>query len=124
MERPVRVMVANQPRLVRELVLETIKEQADIEVVAEVQNESDIAQAVDGMKPDFLIVTLSQTDKCPPICETLLLRHPQMKVLALAPERNSSVFFFTAFDIHAVPVEASEEGILNTLRGKSSLVGG
>ena len=60
MERPVRVMVANQPRLVRELVLETIKEQADIEVVAEVQNESDIAQAVDGMKPDFLIVTLSE----------------------------------------------------------------
>lgn len=124
MERPVRVMVANQPRLVRELVLETIKEQVDIEVVAEVRNESDIAQAVDGMKPDFLIVTLSESDKCPAICETLLLRHPQMKVLALAPERNSSVFFFTAFDIHAVPVEASEEGILNTLRGKSSLVGG
>ena len=124
MERPVRVMVANQPRLVRELVLETIKEQADIEVVAEVQNESDIAQAVDGIRPDFLIVTLNESDKCPPVCETLLLRHPQMKVLALAPERNSSVFFFTAFDIHAVPVEASEEGILNTLRGKSSLVGG
>ena len=124
MERPVRVMVANQPRLVRELVLETIKEQADIEVVAEVQNESDIARAVDEIKPDFLIVTLSESDKCPPVCEVLLLRHPQMKVLALAPERNSSVFFFTAFDIHAVPVEASEEGILSTLRSKSSLVGG
>jgi DNA-binding NarL/FixJ family response regulator len=123
MERPVRVVVANQPRLVRELVLETIREQPDIEVVAEIQNEGDIAQAVDGTNPDFLIIALSKSDKCPAICETLLHSHPQMKVLGLAPERNSSVFFWASFDIHAVPVEASEAGILDTLRGTSKVGG-
>jgi hypothetical protein len=34
--QPIRVVVANQPRLMRELVLETILEQPDIEIVAEI----------------------------------------------------------------------------------------
>ena len=39
----VRVLVANHPRLMRELVMATIADQPDIEVVGEVQNESDLA---------------------------------------------------------------------------------
>jgi chemotaxis response regulator CheB len=118
MATPVRVVVANQPRLMRELVVETINEQPDIEVVAEIQDESEIMQVVDGTNPDFLIIALDDSDKRPPICDVLLQRHPEMKILALAPERNCSIFFWASFDIHASPVEASEAGILQALRGK------
>jgi chemotaxis response regulator CheB len=118
MAAPVRVVVANQPRLMRELVVETINEQPDIEVVAEIQDESEIMQVVDGTNPDFLIIALDESDKRPPICDVLLQRHPEMKILALAPERNCSIFFWASFDIHASPVEASEAGILQALRGK------
>lgn len=118
MAAPVRVVVANQPRLMRELVVETINEQPDIEVVAEIQNESEILQVVDGTNPDFLIIALDESDRRPAICDVLLQRHPEMKILALAPERNSSIFFWASFDIHASPVEASEAGILKALRGK------
>ena len=124
MEQPVRVAVANQPRLMRELVLETVKQQPDIEVVAEIANEADILKAVEESQPDFLIVALDESDGCPPICHALLHRHPKMKVLAVAAERNSSVFFWASFNIHAVRVEASEEGLLDAIRGKPSPAAG
>ncbi len=116
MSRPTRVMVANKPRLMRELVLETISQEPDIEIVAEIENESDIPQIVEKLGPDFLIIALDETDKRPPICDVLLKRHPEMKILALAAERNTSVFFWASFDIHERPVEASEAGILDALR--------
>ena len=124
MAPPVRVVVANQPRLMRELVLEMIIEQPDIEIVAEIQDENEIANIVEGTHPDFLIVSLDEFNQRPPLCDTLLHRFPEMKILALAPERNSSIFYWASFDIHESPVEASEAGLLSTLRRKSEYVGG
>jgi DNA-binding NarL/FixJ family response regulator len=124
MNQRVRVVVANQPRLMRELVLETVGQQPDIEVLAEIEDESEIARVVNQSTPDFLIITLDEADKYPPVCDDLLRRHPEMKILALAAERNSSMFFWASFNVNAVPVEASEAGILSTLRGKCSPVGG
>jgi hypothetical protein len=54
----------------------------------------------------------------------LLRRYPEMKILALAPERNSSIFYWASFDIHSSQVEASEQGLLSTLRRKNEYVGG
>lgn len=122
MAQPIRVVVANQPRLMRELVLETIHEHPDIEIVAEIQNEQEIAQAVDGTHPDFLIIALDESGQRPAICDVLLHRYPEMKILALAPEQNLSMFFWASFEMHASQVEASEAGMLSTLRGKGQYV--
>ena len=117
MTRNVRVLVANRPRLIRELILATIADQPDIEVVGEVQNEADIAVAVEQQQPDFLIIAMDNPRFRPPVCDMLLEKFPRMKILALAPERNSSVFYWASLDIHSFDVEASEEGILGVLRG-------
>src|SRR6267378_6383883 len=124
MTQPIRVVVANQPRLMRELVLETIIGQPDMEIVAEIQDENEIAHVVEGMHPDFLIIALDESNQRPPLCDILLRRYPEMKILALAPERNCSIFYWGSFDIHESPVEASEVGILSTLRSKGLCVGG
>ena len=124
MTQPIRVVVANRPRLMRELVLETISEQPDIEVVAEIENEDEIVGAVEGTHPDFLIISLEEVNHRPRICDTLLRRYPEMKILALAPERNSSMYYWGSFDIHENPEEASEAGILISLRRKGELAGG
>ena len=123
MDKVIRVVVANQPRLMRELVLETINEQLGIEIVAEIEDDSAIVETVDATHPDCLIITLDEFDQRPPLCEILLRRHPQMTILALAPERNSSVFFWASLDIHERPAESSEAGILNALRRKGQLAG-
>jgi chemotaxis response regulator CheB len=124
LNQPIRVVVANRPRLMRELVVETIADQPDIEIVAEIQSEGEITDAVDGTHPDFLIIALDESHERPPLCDTLLRRYPEMKILALAPERNSSIFFWAVFDIRSSRVEASEAGLLGTLRGKNDCVGG
>ena len=123
MAQPIRVAVANQPRLMRELVLEAIIDHPDIEIVAEIQNEAEIVETVDGIHPDVLIIALDKSDKRPPICDVLLRRHPEMRILALAPERNSSIFYWGSFAIHESSVEASEAGILDILRRKGEHVG-
>ena len=114
-----RVLVANQPRLMRELVLETICDQPDIEVVGELQDDNQISDMVEQTHPDFLIVALRGNER-PPICDELLHRHPEMRILALAPDRNSSIFYWASLDIHAQTVEASQEGVLSALRARAS----
>jgi chemotaxis response regulator CheB len=115
------VLVANRPRLMRELVLATISEQPDIEVVGEATDTVDLERMVAQSKPDFVIIALDEADKRPIICDELLARSPGTKVLAVAPERNSSLFFWSVVDIRSARVESSEEGILNTLRGKAHM---
>lgn len=122
MSEPIRVIVANRPRLMRELVLETIIEQEDIEIVAEIENEDEIANIVDGTHPDFLIIALDDPNKRPALCDILLGLYPELKILALAPDRNVSTFFWASFDIHSAPVEVSEAGILSALRRKGQYI--
>ena len=122
--QPIRVVVANQPRLMRELVLETIIEQPDIEIVAEIQNENEIVQLVDELRPDFLIIALDAPNQRPSLSEELLRRYPEMKILALASERNISMFSWASLEIHTNSVETSQAGILGSLRGETQNVGG
>jgi len=81
----VRVLVANHPRLMRELVMATIADQSDIELVGEVRNESDLTEAVEQAHPDVLIIAMDEPEKRLGQCGFLLGRHPEMRILALAP---------------------------------------
>ena len=112
----IRVVVANRPRLMRELVSATICNQPDMEVVAEAQDESEITEVVDRYRPDYLIVALEDPDPRPGLCGFLLGRYPQMRVLALAPEQNTGIFYWALFDIRTRRIQTSEEDILNVLR--------
>ena len=118
----IRVLVANRPRLMRDLVLATIGEQPDIEVVGETKDEAEITELVERLRPDYLIVALDEPEIRPGLCGFLLGRYPQMKILAVAPERNSSIFYWAFVDIRTKRVETSELGILNVLRSKAELV--
>lgn len=114
---PIRVLVANRPRLMRELVTATIAEQPDIEVIGEIEDESGVEAAVDQMHPDFLIVALDQRDQFPEYCQSILHNHPQVKIIAIAPDRNTTVFYWASLQVRSNPIEASETGVLNALRG-------
>jgi hypothetical protein len=118
----IRVLVANRPRLMRELVLATISDQPDIEIIGETGNDSEITSKVRECNPDVVIVALDTCNQRPIICDELLETNPQLKILALAPERNSSMFFWSVIDIRSAYIESSEDGILSALRGKVHLV--
>lgn len=129
----IRVLVANRPRLMREMVLATIAEQADIEIVGDVEAAPNLTELVDEVRPDVLIValedqafgekTLEDKQRRSSECGFLLGRYPQMRILALAPEHNRAIFYWAIVDIRSKAVESSEAGILNSLREAPAVVG-
>lgn len=121
--KPIRVLVANRPRLMRELIMATISDQPDIEIVGEIQEQSEIASAVDHTQPDFLIVALEGHDRLPDFCQSILQSHPQIKIIAIAPDRNSTVFYWASLRVQSNQIEASESGVLSALRGKTQPAG-
>ena len=114
----IKVLVANRPRLMRELVMATISDQPDIEVVGVLEDETSILEMVERSHPEFLIIALDHSDERPQICDVLLDRFPHIRILALAAERNSSIFYWASLDIRSNRIENSEDGILGTLRGR------
>jgi DNA-binding NarL/FixJ family response regulator len=121
--KKIRVVVANRPRLMRELVLATISDQPDIEIVGEALDEAAILDSIEQLQPDFLVVSLDETDERPAICDFVLERFPGLKVLAIAPDRDSTIFYWASFDIHSNRVQASEEGVLKAIRGSAPVLG-
>ena len=118
MEKAIRVLVANRPRLMRELILTTFADQPDIEIVGEVGDESEISESVKRTLPNFVVIALDQPGKRPAICDALLREHPEVRVIAVAPEKNSIVYYWASLNIHSNDIEASEEGILNAMRSR------
>jgi AmiR/NasT family two-component response regulator len=124
MKERIRVVLANRPRLLRKLVLTTILEQPDIEIVGVAELDSDILRIVELMKPDFLILALNSSGERPAICESVFERRPQLKTLAIAPEHDRAWLYWAAHEIRSCPVESSEQGILQTLRAGGTSAGG
>src|SRR5580692_7794130 len=116
MPRPVRILVANQPKLMRELILATLSEEPGIEIVGEVSDEAEIRQKVRQTAPDLLVIALNEPAKRPDICDTLLRDQPGLRIIAVASQENCSVFYWASFDIHSSQIEPSEQGILNAVR--------
>src|SRR5713226_5833662 len=103
MEKVIRVLVANRPRLMRELILTTFADQPDIEIVGEVGEESEISESIKRTLPNFVVIALD---------------HPEVRVIAVAPERNFVAYYWASLNIHSNDIEASEEGILSAMRNR------
>jgi len=116
MEKAIRVLVANRLRLMRELILTTFADQPDIEIVGEVGEESDISESVKRTLPNFVVIALDHPGRRPAICDELLREHPEVRVIAVAPEKNFVVYYWASLNIHSNDIEASEEGILSVMR--------
>ena len=121
----VRVLVANRPRLMREMVLATISDQSDIEVIGDLEQTANLAEIVEQARPDVLIIALDSQDRQEKQseCGFLIGRYPRMKILALAPEQNRGSLYWAIIDIRSKAVESSEAGILSALREAPTLVG-
>ncbi len=124
MERAIRVLVANRPRLMRELILTTFSDQPDIEIVGEIADEADIPASVERTNPDVIVITQDKLGERPSICDAMLRQRPNMRIIAVAPHDNYSVHYWASLDIHSHGVEASEESILGVLRTKASPICG
>jgi chemotaxis response regulator CheB len=118
MEKAIRVLVANRPRLMRETILSIFADQPDIEIVGEVEDEAEIFESVKKTLPHFVVVALDNPGERPPICDRLLRERPEVRVIAVSQAKNYVVYYWASLDIHSSSIEASEEGVLGAVRNK------
>jgi DNA-binding NarL/FixJ family response regulator len=116
MNKVIRVLIANRPKLMRETLLAMLSEQPWIEVVGEVSNDAQIPGRVNESLPDLLVIAVDEPGKRPSICDSLLRQHPELRIIAVAPYQNYSVCYWASLDIRSDDIEASEEGFLSAVR--------
>jgi chemotaxis response regulator CheB len=126
MDKVIRILVANRPRLMRELLLATLADRPDIEIVGEVSNEAEIPASVKRTAPDLLVISLDDLGARPRICDTVLRAHPDLRIIAVASEHNRSVCYWASLqlDIHCSDIEPSQDGILDVMRSMVRGLGG
>ncbi len=111
-----RVLVANTPRLVRDLVAGLVSEQQDLELVGEVNEERSLFAAVEAFAPDVVVVGLGESDRISPYCAALLAKRPHLKLLGVASGSDDSAYFWADVKVHSRRIENSERGLLEAIR--------
>lgn len=115
MEKVTRVLMANRPKLMREVILAALADQPGVEIVGEVSDESDILPQVQATLPDLLVIALDENELRPPICDRLLREHPKLRIIAVAPRKDRTLYFWASFDIHCADIETSLAGIMSVV---------
>lgn len=81
---PIRILLANAPRLMRELLSRYLNKQDDLHVVAEVADLNQLAQTVGGTTPHALVATLEANGTLDERVRMVQHTYPDLQVLALS----------------------------------------
>src|SRR6267143_1393657 len=117
----IRILVANQPRLMRESFTYTVADQDDVEIVGQAEDVAEIPDLVEETRPDCVIISPEKLGQRPQICDALLGLYPSIRILAVTSESHSGFLYWSSSEIRSIRVECSAEGILSALRGKIEL---
>jgi DNA-binding NarL/FixJ family response regulator len=88
LQTPIRVFLANQPRLVRQMLRRAIQRTPDLQVVGESGKADSILDVPEEMPVDWLIVSLTEQGTIPQQFLHLLERYPSLRVLGISLDGN------------------------------------
>src|SRR5260370_42266029 len=95
----IRVAVANQPRMMREVLAMSLASEEDVEVVAQISDEAEISRGIEETTPEFLIVSLDSRRFGPSAREDVLQRHPGIQIMAGASDGNLLPLFSASYRV-------------------------
>ena len=81
-----RIILANRPRLVRQLLGHAIRKHPELCIVAEVSDLTRLPSAVEQTEADWIVVTLPQSGDIPAMLTALLAAHRSVCILAVAAD--------------------------------------
>jgi chemotaxis response regulator CheB len=119
-ETSIRVLVANDPRLFRELVVSTLSKHAGIKIVGEAKNEKDVPSLVAETKPNVLLIALDESRRRPFMCDQLLHKFPGLRIVAVAPNTNLGILYWASLEIHSTTMGTSKNVLLKMMRDSVS----
>ena len=112
--RRVGILLANRPRLRREIVRKIIERQSDMDILGEVLNPIDLLVTVGETKADVVIVAL-ENSKRPALCTHLLAEYPNLTILGLS-SKGESAFIEQLSPRRWEINDPSETSVLSALR--------
>ncbi len=86
-----RIILANEPRLFRQMLERAIKGALGLQVIGEVARSDDLVRILEHTDVQWVIMTLPSNGKIPQMAEYLLHKHPSLNILAVAPDGRNSV---------------------------------
>jgi hypothetical protein len=116
---PIRVLVANMSERLAQPVLQLIREQSDMTLVGQVQDNVNLLLAV-GAGVDVVILGAPQVHPPPGICSHLLSEFPNLKILVLAMTSNLAVLYWLGLRHRQVNL-VSATTLVKTIRRAYSL---
>jgi DNA-binding NarL/FixJ family response regulator len=117
----IRVAMANQPRMMREVIAMSLGYEEDVQVVANITDEAEISRVIEETKPEFLIVSLDSRRFGRSEREDMLQRHPEIKIMALASDGNSFILFSASDGIRSMTYKVAEAEIVDVIRSNSRI---
>lgn len=79
----IRVVIANMPEVLLQLVAQAIQEQPDMVLVGQARDNLEVLQAAQN-DVDLIILGAQTLSPCPGICSHLLSEFPHLKILVMA----------------------------------------
>lgn len=115
----IRIIVVDDHSLVRAGLIKVLREEEDIEIIAEANGYSQLLSALRGASPDLVLVDISMPGKNGlEIVKELKLEFPQIKTLVLSmhPEERFSVRAIKAGAYGYVTKESAAEELVSAIR--------
>ena len=112
--RKIKVLLANQPRIMREVMREVIERQPDMEVVGETLDSLGVLLAAKETEADVVVIALRDSEE-PGLVSHLLAECPRVTVLVL-PSQGDTAFIVQMCPWRKEIVDPSDANILSALR--------
>jgi DNA-binding NarL/FixJ family response regulator len=89
MQGPIRVVLADDHAMVREALSQILQESGHMQVVGQAADGHQVLETVEAARPDVLVLDYTMPNfDAPSAIETLLRRHPNLKILVLTVHEN------------------------------------
>jgi chemotaxis response regulator CheB len=84
-----RVILANDSRLLRELLQCVINKADNVEVVQEIPNHAELPSAIERFSPEWVILSLPFSNGVHDWLDVYMADHPSVRFILLSPDNNS-----------------------------------
>jgi len=113
---PYRIVLANEPRLLRGLLHYALAKAAGVEVVDEVLDPARLSDAVARGKADWVIVSLWRNGSLPPLLRRLVEAQPAVSLLGMAADGSRAMVYGPGVNGDQLLGNLSLSDLLTTLR--------
>jgi len=112
-----RVVLANMPHILRQILQDVLDRQPDMTVVGEARTLAQLPQVVATLRAQAVILTLSPPGVSQLVCRALRRQYPNLTVLGIVPRDDRAVLWLPKASPR--PIELSAAAVVGALRGEA-----